>query len=83
MLQERQGFTHLVIILIQDEAYKEGDATMGRPIEEAKLIFPGEGKNSFYDVFDVSEEHLKECKKMLGISYDKTSEELYNELQQK
>ena len=73
----------MVIILIQDVAYKEGDTTMERPIEEVKLIFPGEGKNSFYDVFDVSEEDLKECKKMLGISYDKTSEELYNELQQK
>ncbi len=37
--------------------------------------------NSFYDVFDVSEEQLRICKWMLGIETDKTSEELFRELQ--
>lgn len=37
--------------------------------------------NSFYDVFNVSEEHLKECKWILGIESDKTSDELFEKLQ--
>ncbi len=37
--------------------------------------------NSFYDVYDISEEQLRDCKWMLGIETDKTSEELLEELQ--
>lgn len=37
--------------------------------------------NSFYDVFNVSEENLKMCKWLLGIETDKTSEKLFEELQ--
>jgi len=54
-------------------------------LEEPKKIFPGEGKNSFYDLYDydVTEEELQACKDRLGIIEPIPFEEFRKELEQK